>query len=169
MKWWKRWRKRWLESRSCSEELSRAAQANPGVLRLRYDYRRSRFDMEYDRAELSEKKARQISEQLTGELAARMPTCALRNGDAELCESCLEVGKHGKSWRSNGEMITASFQDNILEVKRENPGTVDAPDRIIRRVREMEATALWWQSRAFYEPLLTAITLIGIIMGAIVH
>lgn len=169
MNWWKRWRKRWLESRSCSEELSRAAQANPGVLRLRYDYRRSRFDMEYDRAELSEKKARQISEQLTGELAARMPTCALRNGDAELCESCLEVGKHGKSWRSNGEMITASFQDNILEVKRENPGTVDAPDRIIRRVREMEATALWWQSRAFYEPLLTAITLIGIIMGAIVH
>jgi Cd2+/Zn2+-exporting ATPase len=122
--------------------------------------------MEYNRAQLNEKKARQISDRLTGELAARIPTCALRNGDAELCESCLEVGKHGKSWQSNGEMVKASFQDNVLEVGRERPGT-STPDRFIRRVREMEANVLWWQSRAFWEPLLTAITLLGIILGAI--
>lgn len=167
MNWLLRRKKQWLEERSCSEEMAHAAQKHPGVQRMRYDYQSDRLEVEYDSNLISKDQVQAMSDALANELGARIPTCALRNQEDGLCESCLEVGKHGKRWQMpDGTAMRGRFQDQVLEVEQENRNGQPL-DRLIKRVRSIESGGVWWQNRVLWETLLTAITLVGIIVGAL--
>lgn len=159
-----RLKKQWLESHSCSEVLGEAVRIHPGVVCLRFDYRRNLFEMEYDRSRLSRERAEHLSGWLSRELSVRIPTCRLRDRKG-LCEDCLEVEKRGKTWvLPSGDRVAASFRESALEIQR-FPRQEALTDRVVRRVKASEEKVRWWQSRTFWEPLLAGLTLLFLLLG----
>lgn len=159
-------RKRMAEADACSDEMARAMLHHQGLQRIRYDYRNDSVEVEYDPTQLTPEQARMATEPLLRELGVRIPTCALRDPKIGVCEACPSVAQHGKEWRLNGAVYRAQFDGAILTVER-----TDAPaeptDRILRRVKAIERPVPLWRSRAFWEPLFSALTLLMVGLGAL--
>ncbi|MFN7162435.1 MAG: heavy metal translocating P-type ATPase, partial [Fimbriimonadales bacterium] len=108
------------------------------------------------------------AEPLLRELGMRIPTCGLRDPANGVCEACPSVAQHGKRWQVNGVAYRASFDGETLLIERED-APAEPTDRLLRRVKAIERPAPLWQSRAFWEPLLSAITLLMVIVGGLLR
>lgn len=168
MRWIATIRKRRAEAHSCSDEMAKSLLQQGGLRRLRYDYRNDLVEVEYDPALLSAEQAAQLSEPVLRELGARIPTCALRDPVKGICEACPSVAQHGKQWRVNGTLYRASFDGQVLTVEQVEP-PIGTTQTLLRRVRVLEQPAPRWKSRAFWEPVLTAINLAMILLGALAN
>ncbi|GBC91908.1 Zinc-transporting ATPase [bacterium HR15] len=183
-----RWlRKRLAESDSCSNEMARTIAQQPALRRIRYDYTRDTVEVEYEANRVSASKAQQGIEPLLYALGERIPTCALRDPQGGICEDCPSVQQHGKQMRINGSLFRAQFDGQVLTVERAEPAPVpDAPiDRFIRRVKAIEQSAessswypsgskkkilaLLWRGRAFWEPVLTGVNLLMLVLGGLAN
>lgn len=161
-------RKRYAESHACSEEMAKTLLAQKGLKRLRYDYRNETVEVEYDPRQLSQEQASQIVEPMLTELGKRIPTCSLRDSLHGICAACPSIALHGKRWQLNGVAYRAQFDGNTLTVEQED--APDTPtDRFLRRVKALEQPVPRWRSRAFWEPILSALTLLMIVAGALLR
>lgn len=159
-------RKRIAEADACSDEMARTMLHHPGIRRIRYDYRNDSVEVEYDPTQLTPEQARTATEPLLRELGVRIPTCALRDPKIGVCEACPSVAQHGKEWQLNGAVYCAQFDGAILTVERTDAPT-EPTDRILRRVKAIERPVPLWRSRALWEPLFSALTLLMIGLGAL--
>jgi len=167
-----RWlRKRIAESDSCSDEMARSMAQQPALQRIRYDYMRDTVEVEYDASRISASKAQQDIEPLLQKLGERVPTCALRDPQGGVCEDCPSVQQHGKQIRMNGSRYRAQFDGQVLTVERLEPAPAPtAPiDRFLRRIKTIERPAPLWRSRAFWEPMLTGLNLLMLILGGLAN
>lgn len=161
-------RKRIAEADSCADEMAKVALANRGVRRIRYRYKDDSVELEYDPRQLTAEDARRAAEPLLRELGVRIPTCSLRDPQIGVCEVCPSVAQHGKRWQLNGVAYRASFDGETLTIEQEN-APPEPTDRILRRVKAMERPVPRWQSRAFWEPILSGLTLLMIIVGGLLR
>ncbi len=159
-------RKRLAEADSCSDEMARTLIRTQGLRRIRYDYRNDSVEVEYDPNLLTPEQARLATESLLHELGVRVPTCALRDPQMGVCSACPSVAQHGKEWRVNGMFYRAQFDGEVLTVEQASPHA-EPTDRILRRVKAIELPVPLWRSRALWEPLFSALTLLMIILGAV--
>ncbi len=158
--------KRLAEADSCSDQMAKVVLKEHGLKRVRYDYQSDTVEVEYDPNLISEERAREVVEPLLKEIGRRTPTCALRDPKIGVCSACPSVAQHGKRWQQNGTVYQAKFDGRVLTVESEPPPT-EPTDRFIRRVKAVEAGVPLWKSRAFWEPLLSALTLLMIIVGGL--
>jgi Cd2+/Zn2+-exporting ATPase len=161
-------RKRLAEADSCVDEMAKVALATRGLRRIRYRYKDDSLEIEYDPARLSAEAARQAVEPLLRELGVRVPDCSLRDPKAGVCAACPSVAQHGKRWQANGVVYRAHFDGETLTVEQEN-APAEPTDRILRRVKALERPVPRWQSRAFWEPILSALTLLMIVVGGLLR
>ncbi|GIV08146.1 MAG: hypothetical protein KatS3mg019_0237 [Fimbriimonadales bacterium] len=161
-------RKRAAEADSCADEMAKLALATHGLQRVRYRYKEDSVELEYDPQSLSAEDAQRAAEPLLYELGVRIPTCGLRDPQSGVCEACPSVAQHGKRWHRNGVAYRASFDGETLLIEQEG-APVEPTDRILRRVKAIERTAPRWRSRAFWEPVLSALTLLMIIVGGLMR
>jgi Cd2+/Zn2+-exporting ATPase len=161
-------RKRLAEADSCVDEMAKVALANRGLRRVRYRYRDDTVEVEYDPERLSPESARQAVEPLLRELGVRAPDCSLRNPESGVCAACPSVAQHGKRWQVNGVAYRAHFDGETLTVEQEH-APAEPTDRILRRVKALERPAPRWRSRAFWEPILAALTLLMIVAGGLLR
>ena len=161
-------RKRLAEADSCADEMAKVALANRGLRRVRYRYRDDTVEVEYDPERLSPESARQAVEPLLRELGVRVPDCSLRNPESGVCAACPSVAQHGKRWQVNGVAYRAHFDGETLTVEQEH-APAEPTDRILRRVKALERPVPRWRSRAFWEPILSALTLLMIIAGGLLR
>ncbi|MDM7460068.1 MAG: heavy metal translocating P-type ATPase [bacterium] len=161
-------RKRAAEADSCVDEMAKVAISTRGLYRVRYRYKEDAVELEYDSDTLSAAEAQSAAEPLLRELGVRIPTCGLRDPANGVCEACPSVAQHGKRWQVNGVAYRASFDGETLLIEQEDAPKA-ATDRLLRRVKAIERPAPLWQSRAFWEPLLSAITLLMVIMGGLLR
>jgi Cd2+/Zn2+-exporting ATPase len=161
-------RKRLAEADSCVDEMAKVALATRGLRRIRYRYKDDSLEIEYDPARLSAEAARQAVEPLLRELGVRAPDCSLRDPKAGVCAACPSVAQHGKRWQVNGVVYRAHFDGETLTVEQEN-APAEPTDRILRRVKALERPAPRWRSRAFWEPILSALTLLMILVGGLLR
>jgi Cd2+/Zn2+-exporting ATPase len=161
-------RKRLAEADSCVDEMAKVALATRGLRRIRYRYKDDSLEIEYDPARLSAESARQAVEPLLRELGVRAPDCSLRDPKAGVCAACPSVAQHGKRWQVNGVVYRAHFDGETLTVEQEN-APAEPTDRILRRVKALERPAPRWRSRAFWEPILSALTLLMILVGGLLR
>jgi len=161
-------RKRLAEADSCVDEMAKVALATRGFRRIRYRYKDDSLEIEYDPARLSAESARQAVEPLLRELGVRAPDCSLRDPKAGVCAACPSVAQHGKRWQVNGVVYRAHFDGETLTVEQEN-APAEPTDRILRRVKALERPAPRWRSRAFWEPILSALTLLMILVGGLLR
>jgi Cd2+/Zn2+-exporting ATPase len=161
-------RKRLAEADSCVDEMAKVALANRGLRRVRYRYRDDMVEVEYDPERLSADAARQAVEPLLRELGVRAPDCSLRDPKAGVCAACPSVAQHGKRWLSGGVAYRAHFDGETLTIEQEH-APAEPTDRILRRVKALERPAPRWRSRAFWEPILSALTLLMIIAGGLLR
>jgi Zn2+/Cd2+-exporting ATPase len=161
-------RKRLAEADSCVDEMAKVALATRGLRRIRYRYKDDSLEIEYDPARLSAESARQAAEPLLRELGVRAPDCSLRDPKAGVCAACPSVAQHGKRWQVNGVVYRAHFDGETLTVEQEN-APAEPTDRILRRVKALERPAPRWRSRAFWEPILSALTLLMILVGGLLR
>ena len=161
-------RKRLAEADSCVDEMAKVALATRGFRRIRYRYKDDLLEIEYDPARLSAESARQAVEPLLRELGVRAPDCSLRDPKAGVCAACPSVAQHGKRWQVNGVVYRAHFDGETLTVEQEN-APAEPTDRILRRVKALERPAPRWRSRAFWEPILSALTLLMILVGGLLR
>jgi Cd2+/Zn2+-exporting ATPase len=181
-----RWlRKRMAESDSCSDEMVQAMAQQPAMQRMRYDYRQNTVEVEYDARRAEAAEVQRSVEPLLQELGERIPTCALRDPQQGICDACSKISTspernraegtdrapHGKQWRLNGFLFRAQFDGRVLTVERVQPPPADEAslDRFIRRVKAIERPVPLWRSRAFWEPVLTGLNLLMILMGWLFH
>lgn len=167
-----RWlRKRIAESDSCSDAMARMMAQQPALHRIRYDYTRDTVEVEYETDRMNVAKAQEVIEPLLQELGERIPTCALRDPQGGICEDCPSVQQHGKRWRINGSLYHARFNGQVLTVERAGPVLSPAApvDRFIRRVKAIERPAPLWRSRAFWEPVLTGVNLLMLVLGGLAN
>ncbi len=161
-------RKRAAEADSCVDEMAKVAISTRGLHRVRYRYKEDAVELEYDSDTLSAAEAQSAAEPLLRELGVRIPTCGLRDPANGVCEACPSVAQHGKRWQVNGVAYRASFDGETLLIEQEDAPKA-ATDRLLRRVKAIERPAPLWQSRAFWEPLLSAITLLMVIVGGLLR
>jgi Cd2+/Zn2+-exporting ATPase len=161
-------RKRLAEADSCVDEMAKVALATGGLRRVRYRYKDDSLEIEYDPERLSPEAARQAVEPLLHELGVRAPDCSLRDPKGGVCAACPSVAQHGKRWQVNGVAYRAHFDGETLTVEQEN-APAEPTDRILRRVKALERPAPRWRSRAFWEPILSALTLLMIIAGGLLR
>lgn len=161
-------RKRRAEADSCVDEMAKVAIATRGLQRVRYRYKEDSVELEYDPHTLNAEDAQRAAEPLLRELGVRIPTCGLRNPESGVCEACPSVAQHGKRWHINGVAYRASFDGETLTIEQEG-APPEPTDRILRRVKAIERPAPLWQSRAFWEPILAALTLLMIIVGGLLR
>jgi Cd2+/Zn2+-exporting ATPase len=161
-------RKRLAEADSCVDEMAKVALATGGLRRIRYRYKDDSLEIEYDPERLSPEAARQAVEPLLRELGVRAPDCSLRDPKAGVCAACPSVAQHGKRWQLNGVAYRAHFDGETLTVEQEN-APAEPTDRILRRVKALERPAPRWRSRAFWEPILSALTLLMIVAGGLLR
>ena len=161
-------RKRLAEADSCVDEMAKVALATGGLRRIRYRYKDDSLEIEYDPERLSPEAARQAVEPLLHELGVRAPDCSLRDPKGGVCAACPSVAQHGKRWQVNGVAYRAHFDGETLTVEQEN-APAEPTDRILRRVKALERPAPRWRSRAFWEPILSALTLLMIIAGGLLR
>lgn len=156
-----RLKKRRLESRSCSEEMARAARDQPGIAQALYDPQEARLELAYDAERISEADARRVTDKIQDALSERMPTCSLRE-EGGLCEDCLSVADAGRKWPAKGGDLQAQFDQGRLSVKRE--GTTSTA-MLTRKIKAEDAEAKRRRFRATVEPILAALTLLFLIIG----
>lgn len=156
------------ETHSCSEEMVQSLLQQGGLRRLKYDYRNDRVEVEYDPDQLSAEQAAEMVEPILGELAKRIPTCALRDPIKGICAACPSVAQHGKLWRLNGTLYRATFDGQVLTVEQVEP-PIGTTQSLLRRVKAVEQPTPLWRSRAFWEPVLTAINLLMILLGGVAN
>jgi Cd2+/Zn2+-exporting ATPase len=161
-------RKRLAEADSCIDEMAKVALANRGLRRVRYRYRDDTVEVEYDPERLSADDAQQAVEPLLRELGVRAPDCSLRDPASGVCAACPSVAQHGKRWLSGGVAYRAHFDGETLTIEQEH-APAEPTDRILRRVKALERPAPRWRSRAFWEPILSALTLLMIIAGGLLR
>jgi heavy metal-(Cd/Co/Hg/Pb/Zn)-translocating P-type ATPase len=161
-------RKRLAEADSCIDEMAKVALANRGLRRVRYRYRDDTVEVEYDPERLSADDAQQAVEPLLRELGVRAPDCSLRDPASGVCAACPSVAQHGKRWLSGGVAYRAHFDGETLTIEQEH-APAEPTDRILRRVKALERPAPRWRSRAFWEPVLSALTLLMIIVGGVLR
>ena len=161
-------RKRLAEADSCVDEMAKVALANRGLRRVRYRYRDDTVEVECDPERLSPESARQAVEPLLRELGVRAPDCSLRDPASGVCAACPSVAQHGKRWQVNGVVYRAHFDGETLTVEQEH-APAEPTDRILRRVKALERPAPRWRSRAFWEPILAALTLLMIVAGGLLR
>lgn len=161
-------RKRIAEADSCADEMAKAAITTEGVRRIQYHYKDDLVELEYDPRLIIAEDARRAAEPLLHELGVRIPTCSLRDPQIGVCEVCPSVAQHGKRWQRNSIAYRARFDGETLTIEQENapPGPTD---RILRRVKAIERPTPLWQSRAFWEPLFSGLTLFMIIIGGLMR
>ncbi len=161
-------RQRIAEADSCVDEMAKVARAHHGIRRIRYRYRDDTVELEYDPRRLSAESAQQAAEPLLRELGVRAPDCSLRDPQQGVCAACPSVAQHGKRWQVNSVAYRAMFDGETLTIEQEN--ALDEPtDRFLRRVKAIERPAPRWQSRAFWEPILSALTLLMIVAGGLLR
>jgi heavy metal-(Cd/Co/Hg/Pb/Zn)-translocating P-type ATPase len=102
------------------------------------------------------------------ELGVRVPDCSLRNPESGVCAACPSVAQHGKRWQVNGVAYRAHFDGETLTVEQEH-APAEPTDRILRRVKALERPVPRWRSRAFWEPILAALTLLMIVAGGLLR
>jgi len=161
-------RKRLAEADSCVDEMAKVALATGGLRRIRYRYRDDAVEVEYDPERLSAQAAQQAVEPLLRELGVRIPTCSLRDPEVGVCAVCPSVAQHGKRWQLNGVAYRAHFDGETLTVEQEG-APAEPIDRILRRVKALERPVPRWRSRAFWEPILSALTLLMIVAGGLLR
>jgi Cd2+/Zn2+-exporting ATPase len=161
-------RKCLAEADSCADEMAKVALANRGLRRVCYRYRDDTVEVEYDPERLSPESARQAVEPLLRELGVRVPDCSLRNPESGVCAACPSVAQHGKRWQVNGVAYRAHFDGETLTVEQEH-APAEPTDRILRRVKALERPVPRWRSRAFWEPILAALTLLMIVAGGLLR
>jgi Cd2+/Zn2+-exporting ATPase len=183
---WIRWlRKRMAESDSCSDEMVQAMAQQPAMQRMRYDYQQNTVEVEYDARRAEAAEVQRSVEPLLQELGERIPTCALRDPQQGICDACSKISTspernraeatdrapHGKQWRLNGFLFRAQFDGRVLTVERVQPPPADEAslDRFIRRVKAIERPVPLWRSRAFWEPVLTGLNLLMLLLGWLFH
>ena len=167
-----RWlRKRMAESDSCSDEIMHAMAQQPALQRVRYDYTQDTVEVEYDTRRAEATEVQRSVEPLLQELGERIPTCAMRDPEVGVCEACPRIHQRGKQGRLNGFLFRAQFDGQVLTVERLQPPPADEQvlDRFIRRVKAIERPVPLWRSRAFWEPVLTGLNLLMILMGWLFH
>ncbi len=167
-----RWlRKRMAESDSCSDEIMHAMAQQPALQRVRYDYTQDTVEVEYDTRRAEATEVQRSVEPLLQELGERIPTCAMRDPEVGVCEACPRIHQRGKQGRLNGFLFRAQFDGQVLMVERVQPPPADEQvlDRFIRRVKAIERPVPLWRSRAFWEPVLTGLNLLMILMGWLFH
>lgn len=156
------------ETHSCSEEMVQSLLQQGGLRRLKYDYRNDRVEVEYDPDQLSAEQAAEMVEPILGELAKRIPICALRDPIKGICAACPSVAQHSKLWRLNGTLYRATFDGQVLTVEQVEP-PIGTTQSLLRRVKAVEQPTPPWRSRAFWEPVLTAINLLMILLGSVAN
>jgi Cd2+/Zn2+-exporting ATPase len=181
-----RWlRKRMAESDSCSDEMVQAMAQQPAMQRMRYDYQQNTVEVEYDARRAEAAEVQRSVEPLLQELGERIPTCALRDPQQGICDACSKISTsperngveatdrapHGKQWRLNGFLFRAQFDGRVLTVERVQPPPAEEQvlDRFIRRVKAIERPVPLWRSRAFWEPVLTGLNLLMLLLGWLFH
>jgi hypothetical protein len=85
-----------------------------------------------------------------------------------VCAACPSVAQHGKRWLSGGVAYRAHFDGETLTIEQEH-APAEPTDRILRRVKALERPVPRWRSRAFWEPILSALTLLMIIAGGLLR
>jgi Cd2+/Zn2+-exporting ATPase len=161
-------RKRLAEADSCVDEMAKTALATGGLRRIRYRYQENAVEVEYDPTRLSAEAARQAVEPLLHELGIRVPDCSLRAPKTGVCAACPSVAQHGRRWQVNGVAYRAHFDGETLTVEQEG-APAEPTDRILRRVKALERPVPRWRSRAFWEPILSALTLLMIGAGGLLR
>jgi Cd2+/Zn2+-exporting ATPase len=167
-----RWlRKRMAESDSCSDEIMHAMAQQPALQRVRYDYTQDTVEVEYDTRRAEGKEVQRSVEPLLQELGGRIPTCAMRDPEVGVCEACPRIHQRGKQGRLNGFLFRAQFDGQVLTVERVQPPPAEEQvlDRFIRRVKAIERPVPLWRSRAFWEPVLTGLNLLMLLLGWLFH
>lgn len=157
-------RKRQAEAHACSEEMAKTLLAQGGLKRLKYDYRNNTVEVEFDPSQVSREQASQLVEPVLMELGKRIPTCALRDPLKGICSACPSIAQHSKQWRVNGKLYQATFVGQVLTVEQSEP-PIGTTQILLQRVKAIEQPLPHWRSRAFWEPILTAINLLMIIVG----
>jgi len=161
-------RQRLAEADSCADEMAKVALAHKGIRRIRYRYKDDMVEVEYDPRQLSEADAQRAAEPLLRELGVRIPTCSLRDPEVGVCAACPSVAQHGKRWHVNGVAYRASFDGETLTIEQEN-APAEPTDRILRRVKAIERPVPRWRSRALWEPIFSALTLLMIVAGGLLR
>jgi len=86
-------------------------------------------------------------------------------------EKAISRQTQGKQRQLNGSLFRAQFDGQVLTVERVQPPPADEAtlDRFIRRVKAIERPAPRWRSRAFWEPVLTGLNLLMLLLGWLFH
>ncbi len=161
-------RQRLAEADSCADEMAKVAFAHRGVRRIRYRYGEDTVEVEYDPRQISAEAAQRAVEPLLRELGVRIPTCSLRDPEGGVCAACPSVAQHGKRWQVNGVAYRASFDGETLTIEQEG-AFAEPTDRFLRRVKALERPTPRWRSRALWEPLFSALTLLMLIAGGLLR
>lgn len=160
--------RRLAEADSCADEMAKVARAYAGIWRIRYEYRNNLVEVEYDPRLMSTEEAQRAAEPLLRELGIRIPTCHLRDPSEGLCAACPSIQQRGKRWQLDGVVYRASFDGNALVLEQEHAPT-EPTHRLLRRVKAIERPTPLWQSRAFWEPVLSVLTLLMLIVGGLLR
>ncbi|MCX7992789.1 MAG: heavy metal translocating P-type ATPase [Fimbriimonadales bacterium] len=161
-------RQRIAEADSCADEMAKVALAHKGIRRIRYRYKEDSVELEYDPQQIRAEDAQRAAEPLLRELGVRIPTCSLRDPKVGVCAACPSVAQHGKRWQLNGVAYRARFDGETLTIEQEN-APPEPVDRVLRRVKAIERPVPLRQSRALWEPILSALTLLMIIVGGLLR
>ncbi|MFN7018570.1 MAG: HAD-IC family P-type ATPase, partial [Fimbriimonadales bacterium] len=161
-------RQRLAEADSCADEMAKVALAHRGVRRIRYRYGEDTVEVEYDPRQISAEAAQRAVEPLLRELGVRIPTCSLRDPEGGVCAACPSVAQQGKRWQVNGVAYHASFDGETLTIEQEG-AFAEPTDRFLRRVKALEHPTPRWRSRALWEPLFSALTLLMLIAGGLLR
>ncbi|MCS6923143.1 MAG: HAD-IC family P-type ATPase, partial [Fimbriimonadales bacterium] len=161
-------RQRIAEADSCADEMAKVALAHRGIRRIRYRYKENTVELEYDPQQIRAEDAQRAAEPLLRELGVRVPTCSLRDPEAGVCAACPSVARHGKRWQLNGVAYRAHFDGETLTIEQEH-APPEPVDRILRRVKAVERPVPLWQSRALWEPVLSGLTLLMIVVGGLLR
>jgi len=164
--WIRKLQKWWAERNSCSTVFTRYAAKNPGIEFLRFDHQKNVLEMAYT-AELAKEKARVIAQRIAEELAMREPLCSIRRGNG-ICEDCSTLKERAHPRRQTPHQHYESTYDGIaLTVSKRRASKAQAIERVVRRVRLERDAGFLLLSRNFWEPVLSAVTLLILLASAI--
>ncbi|MCS7273261.1 MAG: heavy metal translocating P-type ATPase [Fimbriimonadales bacterium] len=161
-------RRRLAEAASCADAMAKVALAHKGIWRIRYRYRQNLVEVEYDPQLLSEEEARRIAEPLLYELGIRIPTCSMRDSEAGVCAACPSIQQKGRRWQLDGVVYRAHFDGETLCIEQEGAPS-EPTDRFLRRVKALERPEPLWKTRALWEPVLSALTLLMLVVGGVLR
>ncbi len=159
---------------SCLEILEQEVRARPGIVDVELQPEAGAVRVHYDASQVNETQIEALMTHVGPSLQQRWETCTLRldRQGGRSCESCALALERALAQQTGVRRAAASFRGGVLSVTYDQ--AVISPAQIVRQVVELGAPLAvpdvpadrWWAwARSHLPALLTAITLIGMVVG----